>query len=125
MTRAEVAERIAQNVHDEWARNPSRAGVLPALKAVAMRVREIPEPPIVLPTQPFGPHQVLTPAQHRVLQIVATGATNADTAQVLGVSEKTVKTHLLAVVNKLGATSRIGAVVLAHRWGLVDLGGAG
>jgi DNA-binding CsgD family transcriptional regulator len=121
MTRVEAAERIAHDVHAQWSRRPSRAGVLPALRAVAMRVTELnqsPEEDEVLLYRP------LTPAQTRTLQVVATGLGNAECAAMLGVSEKTVKGHLRSACQKLGATSRVHAVVLAHRLGIVDLDGA-
>ena len=43
-------------------------------------------------------------------------------ARELGVSEKTVKTHVSNILGKLGLTDRTQAALYAVREGLVDLG---
>ncbi|THF73548.1 response regulator transcription factor [Cohnella fermenti] len=67
------------------------------------------------------PYQLepLTARETEVLQLMAYGKRNAVIAQELHVSEGTVKTHVHAILQKLGAEDRTQAVVAAIRGGLV------
>jgi len=60
----------------------------------------------------------LTPQQFRVLTMLSAGLLNKQIAYELGVSEATVKAHMTAIMQKLGATNRTQAVVLAQGLGL-------
>ena len=66
-----------------------------------------------------SPAPALTARELDVLDAVAGGATNKEIAKHLFVSEATVKTHLVHINEKLGATSRTEAVALARRAGLL------
>ncbi|MFE2984768.1 response regulator transcription factor [Streptomyces sp. NPDC059262] len=61
----------------------------------------------------------LTPREVDVLACVATGATNAVTAERLGLRPETVKGYLRSAMRKLGAHTRLEAVVAARRAGLL------
>jgi DNA-binding CsgD family transcriptional regulator len=61
----------------------------------------------------------LTPREVDVLACVATGATNAATAERLGLRPETVKGYLRSAMRKLGAHTRLEAVVAARRTGLL------
>jgi two-component system, NarL family, response regulator len=54
-----------------------------------------------------------------VLRLVAAGQSNPQIAESLGISERTVKFHVTAIFNKLGADNRAQAVALASRRGLL------
>jgi DNA-binding NarL/FixJ family response regulator len=54
-----------------------------------------------------------------VLELVARGATNRDTAKQLFISEATVKTHLVHIYAKLGVSDRAAAVTEAFDRGLL------
>jgi len=54
-----------------------------------------------------------------VLRLVAAGQSNPQIAESLGISERTVKFHVTAIFNKLGADNRAQAVALAGRRGLL------
>jgi len=60
----------------------------------------------------------LTPQQFRVLSMLSAGLLNKQIAYELGVSEATIKAHMTAIMQKLGATNRTQAVVLAQRLAL-------
>ncbi|UUU28269.1 helix-turn-helix transcriptional regulator [Streptomyces sp. DSM 40750] len=61
----------------------------------------------------------LTPRETDVLTCIATGATNAVAADRLGLRPETVKAYLRSVMRKLGAHTRLEAVVAARRAGLL------
>ncbi len=63
----------------------------------------------------------LTPREMAALKLVADGKANKEIATALDISERTVKTHLAHLFEKLGATSRTEAVKVATRRGLVRL----
>lgn len=62
--------------------------------------------------------QTLTPQQFRVLQMVSQGLLNKQIAYELGVTEATVKTHMTAILRKLGVTNRTHAVLVAQNLSL-------
>jgi DNA-binding NarL/FixJ family response regulator len=63
--------------------------------------------------------QALTPREREVFGLVAEGCTNAKIAERLVLSEKTVKTHVRNISNKLNLASKAEMRVLAARLGLV------
>ncbi len=60
----------------------------------------------------------LTPRESEVLQLVCRGATNAEIADRLHLGERTVKSHVSAILAKLDARDRAAAIVLALDAGL-------
>jgi DNA-binding NarL/FixJ family response regulator len=62
----------------------------------------------------------LTPRERGVLVEVARGRSNREIARELSVSEKTVKTHVSAILAKLGVQDRTQAALHAVRTGLVE-----
>ena len=63
----------------------------------------------------------LTPREMAALRLMADGKANKEIASELDISERTVKTHLGHLFEKLGVTSRTEAVKVATRRGLVRL----
>jgi len=63
----------------------------------------------------------LTRREMDVLQLVAKGSSNREIAQMLFISEKTVKNHLTSIFQKLGVQDRTQAALRAIKTGLVDI----
>lgn len=68
---------------------------------------------------PARPSVDLSPREVDVLACVASGATNATTADRLGLRPETVKSYLRSSMRKLGAHTRLQAVVSARRAGVL------
>jgi len=67
---------------------------------------------------PRRPGDSLTPQEREVLLLVADGASNRQIASTLVVSERTARTHVSAILAKLGLVSRTQAALWAVREGL-------
>jgi len=63
----------------------------------------------------------VTPRELAALRLMADGKSNKEIATTLGITERTVKTHLGHLFEKLGVTSRTEAVKVATRRGLVRM----
>ncbi len=63
---------------------------------------------------------VLTAREREVLSELARGRSNREIARIFAVSEKTVKTHVSAILSKLGVQDRTQAALHAVRTGMVD-----
>lgn len=63
----------------------------------------------------------VTPRELSALRLMADGKSNKEIANALGISERTVKTHLGNLFEKLGVTSRTEAIKVATRRGLVRM----
>ncbi len=69
----------------------------------------------VFPQAAYG---TLTEREVEVLALVAQGGTNTQTAAALGITEGTVRNHLLSIYDKLGVHTRSEAVAWAWRYGV-------
>ena len=95
--------------------------LLARVRTVARRVSK--------PTESSNGHSIgsgsldaeLTPRELEVLQLLAEGLTQAQIANHLVISPRTVGTHIQNVLGKLNVHSRAQAVAMAHRMGLVTL----
>lgn len=96
-------------------REVARSGGLPedAVDAVLAAADETPLPP--------RPKAGLTDREREVLEVVAQGLTNAAAARRLGISPKTVNTHLEHVYAKLAVSTRASAVVAATQRGWISV----
>jgi DNA-binding NarL/FixJ family response regulator len=61
-----------------------------------------------------------TARELEVLQLIARGLGNKDIGRLLGIGEGTVKTHVKAILSKLGEPTRTGAIAEATRRGLLE-----
>jgi DNA-binding NarL/FixJ family response regulator len=84
-----------------------RVQLAPEAAARLMREVRVPESP-----------EALTERETDVLRLLAEGKANKEIAHMLGIGEKTVKTHVSNILAKLGVQSRTQAALYAARIGL-------
>src|SRR5438309_11583526 len=65
-----------------------------------------------------GDENGLTERELEIVRLVASGNKNKEVGATLTISERTVKTHLTNVFQKLGVRDRVGLVMYALRHGL-------
>jgi DNA-binding NarL/FixJ family response regulator len=82
-------------------------------EAAARLVREV--------RTPESTSVALSERETEVLQLIARGKANKEIAAELSIGEKTVKTHVSSILNKLGVQSRTQAALHAAQSGLVPL----
>jgi DNA-binding NarL/FixJ family response regulator len=82
-------------------------------QAAARLVREVRTPEVA--------HSSLSERETDVLRLIALGKANKEIAADLTIGEKTVKTHVSSILNKLGVQSRTQAALYAAQSGLVSL----
>jgi len=63
----------------------------------------------------------LEPLERRVLELIAESLSNREVAEYLGIPVELVRAHLQASFEKLGASSKIEALIIAIRHGLIQL----
>ncbi|HKD94472.1 MAG TPA: LuxR C-terminal-related transcriptional regulator [Gaiellaceae bacterium] len=68
---------------------------------------------------PPAPHPHLTPRQNQILHLLAHGHSTSQIAAELHLSIDTVRNHIRRMLRALGAHSRIEALAVAHREGLI------
>jgi PAS domain S-box-containing protein len=73
-------------------------------------------------TPPPGPHPNLTPRQNEVLHLIAAGHSTAQIADELNISVETTRNHVRRLLRALDAHSRIEALAVAHRDGILRNG---
>jgi PAS domain S-box-containing protein len=70
-------------------------------------------------SNPPRPHPNLTPRQNEVLHLLAHGHSTVQIAEELHLSIDTVRNHIRRMLRALGAHSRIEALAVAHREGIL------
>lgn len=94
--------------------------VAPAItKRLLAAFTQAPEPSSSGVPTPFAS---LTERELDVARLVAQGKSNSEIAGVLFLGEATVKTHVTAILSKLGVRDRIQVVIVAYETGLVRPG---
>lgn len=63
----------------------------------------------------------LTPRETEILDYMAQGYLNKQIADVLSVSEQTIKNHITSILRKLNANARTQAVIVAIKKGLISI----
>ncbi len=119
---AEAGAALAAGARGAVLRDATAARLAAALEAAAAGLVAL-EPSLAAswlrPTPPAA--EGLTAREAEVLGLLAEGRSNKSIAQRLGITERTAKFHVEAILGKLDAGSRAEAIVKAARQGLVTL----
>ena len=101
-------------------KNSTRESLIPAIRAVAAGQRWIPQE-VATRLASRKMFEELTPREIEVLHQLATGRANKEIADVLKISEHTVKDHLKSILGKLHVADRTEAVTAALQRGIIHL----
>jgi len=101
-------------------KNSTRESLIPAIRAVAAGQRWIPQE-VASRLAARKRFEELTPREVEVLQQLAKGLANKEIADVLKISEHTVKDHLKSILGKLHVADRTEAVTAALQRGIIHL----
>lgn len=101
-------------------KNSTRDSLIPALRAVAAGQRWIPQE-VATRLAARKMFEELTPREVDVLRQLAKGLANKEIAEVLNISEHTVKGYLKSILGKLHVADRTEAVTAALQRGIIHL----
>jgi PAS domain S-box-containing protein len=102
----EPLDLAAESGLDELAR---RCGAMPGFPSAAGKRKKVSESSI----------RKLTPREIEVLRLVASGTSTQDIADALNIQASTVSNHIQHILDKLGAHTKLQAVYVAQRCGLL------
>jgi DNA-binding NarL/FixJ family response regulator len=90
------------------------------IRAVYAGRRVVP-PEIAIELAEHADADALSPREVQVLKELARGNANREIAEILNVTEATVKAHMKSIIAKLGAKDRTHAVMLALKRGILEI----
>lgn len=89
---------------------------------LASVIRQVCQGEKVFPNlHPDIPSESLTPRERDILKLIAADMTTTEISEKLSISKRTVEYHISSIMQKLGADSRVGAVVNAIKKGLLSV----
>ena len=119
-----LAPSITRRLISEFARTPpiGTPGPVSSGLPTVGRPQDRPSPSSPGPTSTRGGQitELLTERECEVLQLVASGLSNAEIAHRLLISPATAKTHVAHLLTKLDARDRVQLVILAFQAGLTN-----
>ena len=120
-----VTRAVAAGVSGYLPKNVRREELVQAVRAIAAGKGFL-HPDVTRPflerVGPLALHaglEPLSPREQDVLEELATGKSTHEIAVALGLGDETIKSHLSRIYQKLKASDRVQAVVIAMRHGLV------
>lgn len=109
--------RVGNEAFDHlWAQGHTLG--IPAAIALAASICDRAASPMQASTVSTEPDDDLTPREREVLRLLVEGKSNADIADELFISQRTVTTHLTRLYAKLDVSSRTAAISAAIRMGI-------
>lgn len=116
---ARVRRALTQGANAYMLKTATREEILTAIRSV-MSGRRVVTSEVAGEIASHAWSEMLSDRELSVLRLVATGNTNKRIADILCVSEDTVKARLKNIMTKLGALDRTHAVTLARNRGFFD-----
>jgi DNA-binding NarL/FixJ family response regulator len=101
-------------------KNMVRKELIDTIRTVHSGKKRIP-PEIAVEMAEHHSDDALTEREIEVLREVAAGNANKMVAQLLNVSEETIKAHMKSILSKLGASDRTHAVTIALKRGIIEI----
>ena len=101
-------------------KNMLRKELIDTIRTIHSGKKKIP-PELAVEMAQHHSDDALTEREIQVLREVAAGNANKMVAQLLRVSEETVKAHMRSILSKLGANDRTHAVTIAVKRGIIEI----
>lgn len=121
----DLREAVIAGVDSYLLTNAPEAEIVDAVEVTAAGERKV-SPEVAMQLAGSWKHEpvdeqgtALTPRELEVLQLLAEGLTNAQVGERLGLSARTIKTHVQNLLSKLDVPDRTGAVARGFRLGLI------
>jgi len=116
----EVQRALAAGARGYLLKNMPPSELVQAIRQVHAGKKRVP-PELAAQLAEHMSDDYLTAREIEVLQLVSGGNRNRDIAELLSISEETVKVHVKHIMDKLGAKDRTQAITIAVRRGIIQL----
>jgi len=117
---AQAARAFKAGASGYLLKNMVRKELIDTIRTVHAGKKRIP-PEIAVEMAEHHSDDALTEREIEVLREVAAGNANKMVAQLLHVSEETIKAHMKSILSKLGANDRTHAVTIAVKRGIIEI----
>jgi len=117
---AQAARAFKAGASGYLLKNMVRKELIDTIRTVHAGKKRIP-PEIAVEMAEHHSDDALTEREIEVLREVAAGNANKMVAQLLHVSEETIKAHMKSILSKLGANDRTHAVTIALKRGIIEI----
>jgi DNA-binding NarL/FixJ family response regulator len=115
----QVLRAIKAGAHAYLLKNTLHKELLETIRAVHAGKKTL-SPEVSFQLAEHATDDALTPAEVRVLRLIAEGNANKEIAARLSISEETVKGQVRNILSKLGANDRTHAVMLGLKRGIIE-----
>jgi DNA-binding NarL/FixJ family response regulator len=116
----EVQRALAAGARGYLLKNMPPSELVQAIRQVHAGKKRVP-PELAAQLAEHMSDDYLTAREIEVLRFVSGGNRNRDIAELLSISEETVKVHVKHIMDKLGAKDRTQAITIAVRRGIIQL----
>ena len=117
---AQAARAFKAGAFGYLLKNMVRKELIDTIRTVHSGKKKIP-PEIAIEMAQHHSDDALTEREIEVLREVAAGNANKMVAQLLNISEETVKAHMRSILSKLAANDRTHAVTIAVKRGIIEI----